>query len=168
MSGKKSKNKGSGYERKIAKMLKSIWPDGDFERTPMSGGSQLRIGWKLTGDIVTNSPTFDFCVECKKVEGWKLEKLFEDDINPIIYKWWSQTIEEAEVVKKKPMLIFSRNFVTDFVAIKMSHWPDGLKKPRFYLKTPHFVIFEFKELKAFYEGTRKERRSKEGTDSTSE
>lgn len=160
---KKSKTKGSGYERKVAKMLKSIWPDGDFERTPMSGGSQLRVGWKLTGDIVTNSSTFDFCVECKKVEGWRLEQLFTDSTALLIYKWWNQASEQAQLIKKKPMLIFSRNNIEDFVAIKSSHWPNDLNKPSFYLKTPYFVIFRFDNLRALYERESREKRKAKGS-----
>jgi len=149
-SGKKAKRKGSGFERKISKFLKEMWPDGEFERTPMSGGSQLRKGWKLAGDIVTTSLTFPFCVECKKQEKWRLEGLHLRD--NIINKWWHQALDESRLVGKKPLLIFSRNHSPIYAAIRTKDWPrETLKYPAFFIKTPKFIVFLFEEIGKLYE-----------------
>lgn len=62
-AGKKSKTKGNNFERKVAKML-SQWWGSKFYRTPMSGGSKLKEGFHLAGDVVTDDLTFCFHTEC--------------------------------------------------------------------------------------------------------
>lgn len=113
--GKGAKNKGSSYERKIAKLL-SNWFYGDDDslvRAPRSGGGS----WK--GDIVKNPEKenilFNFCIECKNEEGWKLEQLFNQDCEKsMIMKFWYQTIKQCPE-DKIPLLIFTRNFQPNFL-----------------------------------------------------
>ena len=145
--GKYSKNKGGGFERKVAKKLREMWPDGEFERTPKSGGLQLKKGWKLGGDIATTSPTFPFCVECKDREGWNFKQFLSPACQ--IYKWWDQAVKDAKTTNKKPMLIFTRNYWPTFVAVRKEDWPFRLITD-FIVSTPEFVCFEFSELERLY------------------
>ena len=129
-AGKMAKNKGSAFERKIAKSLQDWW-NGDkteedegyyqFQRTPLSGGSQLAEGWGLAGDIVTNDPGFPFHIECKKQEGWSFSALMSEGGAAGFIKWWQQSAEESKITKKEPVVIFSKNNVKPLFAIKKSY-----------------------------------------------
>lgn len=107
------RTKGATAERKLAKLF-SKWWGSDFARTPMSGGfatAKFREDWNAAGDLVTPDPTFPFCVESKKVEGWKLEQLLTSN-KTIIHSWWKQTIDETPdmgVKSKMPLLVFTKN-----------------------------------------------------------
>lgn len=110
-AGVRAKTKGNAFERRIAKMLKEWWglynPDADFQRTPLSGGSRLKEGWMLVGDIVCNDPTYPFHTELKNRERWRIDQIFEDT-GPVISEWWAQTVVECPV-EKEPLLILTRN-----------------------------------------------------------
>jgi hypothetical protein len=111
--GINSKNKGAEYERKIAKALGSWWGE-QFQRTPASGGLQWKKDNRVTGDIVTPPESvFPFTIECKKREGWSLEQFLKNTGE--MEEWWTQCIRDAKKIDKKPMVIFSKNFDTDYV-----------------------------------------------------
>ena len=122
--GKGSKEKGAGYERKIAKILNDYmtclgW--GEASRTPRSGGwakasndPELR---KLRGDI-TLPGACPFMVETKKREGWSLDQVFRAGLETWEpYKWFVEGAAKAKHAEKLPVLVFSRNHVPDLVMI---------------------------------------------------
>lgn len=101
--------KGQAAERKLAKLFSNWW-GSEFARTPLSGGfatAKFREDWNAAGDLVTPDPTFPFCVESKKVEGWNLEQLLTSD-RTLIHKWWAQTVKETPE-GKIPLLVFTKN-----------------------------------------------------------
>jgi hypothetical protein len=58
----------------VAKKLQKWWnQDGkfkyEFKRTPQSGGSSLKQGWGLAGDIATTAPNWPYHIECKNAPG---------------------------------------------------------------------------------------------------
>ncbi|AGR47038.1 resolvase [Bacillus phage Shanette] len=115
--GINSKNKGAEYERKIAKALGSWWGE-QFQRTPASGGLQWKKDNRVTGDIVTPPESvFPFTIECKKREGWSLEQFLKNTGE--MEEWWTQCIRDAAKIDKKPMVIFSKNFDTDYVLMDL-------------------------------------------------
>lgn len=96
ISAKNRNNRSRGHanERRLAKQLKKWWsPDGkyDFVRTPQSGGSKLKVGWKLAGDICTNAPDWPFHIECKREKGWELEQILTAD-KCRLKEYWDQAI----------------------------------------------------------------------------
>jgi hypothetical protein len=114
---KNSRAKGARGERAFARKFEEWWGT-DFTRTPSSGGfatAKFRDDWNAAGDLVTPDPAFPFCVECKWVEGWTLEQLF----NPgcIIYSWWEQTKKETPD-GKIPLLVFKKNSSPMYVMIR--------------------------------------------------
>lgn len=112
-----SKNKGSSYELKIAKLLSEWWGE-EFHRTPMSGGLHWKEDNRVAGDIVTPpNSIFPFSIECKKRESWKLDDLLKT--NTEIDSYWYQCVRDARAVKLKPMVIFSKNFYGDLMMITM-------------------------------------------------
>ena len=113
--GRKSKNKGSAYELKIAKLM-SLWWQEDFHRVPASGGLHWGADSRVAGDIVPPQDLdFPFVIECKKREEWTMDHILLDISQP--KEWWAQVVNDARRVKKVPMLIFSRNRAKDFVMI---------------------------------------------------
>jgi hypothetical protein len=76
---RQNRSRGHGYERDIAKHLTEWWrkfdPTAEFQRTPSSGGSALKVGWDMAGDLTTNSKQFPLHLECKKQKNWALSDL---------------------------------------------------------------------------------------------
>lgn len=114
--GKMSINKGSEYERSIARLL-STWAGFKLIRTPMSGA------WSGTsGDIIPENSAlhFPFLVECKKQENWCFEAILAG--NGCFYDWLGQLDGEVSVDKlmtgltRIPLLIFSRNHKPNYIA----------------------------------------------------
>jgi hypothetical protein len=107
-AGASSRRKGANFERNIAKKLKKWWPGNhDFKRTPQSGGSALKEGWGLAGDVATTAPDFRFHIECKNAPGsFKgLHNLFSSA--SALWKWWGQAENECPN-DKTPLLIVNR------------------------------------------------------------
>lgn len=116
-AGKKSKRKGSTFERGVAKELAAWW-GGEFTRTPSSGGwgksKFAREGFNASGDIVTSEADFPFCIECKAQEGWTLEHLLTCTDTCQTAKHWKQAVDETPP-GKIPLLIFTKKFQSIFV-----------------------------------------------------
>ncbi|MCF6205304.1 MAG: hypothetical protein L3J47_00220 [Sulfurovum sp.] len=109
-SGKKSKRKGSSQELKLAKAFQKWWGEGQFARSPGSGGwgrPQNRDGFNASGDIITTARDFPWCIEIKHVEGWTLDQLLLNE-GCMIHGWWQQTVEETPVLLR-PLLLFKKN-----------------------------------------------------------
>jgi hypothetical protein len=108
----KSKIKGSAYEAKIVGILNKEFPTIQFERVPLSGAISY-----LKGDIWTPHDTaaWPWCIEAKHYKELEWNNLLTAKSTDII-RFWEQTIREAEVMKKKPLLIFRWNRSKDFVA----------------------------------------------------
>ena len=113
---KRSKNRGSTFERKIAKAftekLKETEFETEFHKTPASGG--LRWSKKVLsviGDITCDRDDFIFTIECKKNEAIDVEVLFYkrklNKSNDLI-SFYSQACDEAIRADKEPMLVVER------------------------------------------------------------
>lgn len=111
-----SRNKGSGYERKVAKMMTDWWGGGNFSRVPASGGLHWGNDQRVAGDIIPPPESnFPFVTECKKREEWTMEHILLNIGQP--KTWWEQVVLDARRVNLVPYLIFSRNRAKDFVMI---------------------------------------------------
>lgn len=106
-----SKNKGSVYEAKIAKLLTNEFKV-EFRRVPLSGAIDY-----LKGDIWTPKDTawWPYCIECKHYKDIQWNNFLTSKTTDMLV-FWKQTIREAEVMEKKPLLIFRWNRSKDFVA----------------------------------------------------
>lgn len=105
-----SRDKGSTYERGIAKIL-SEWAGMEVRRTPLSGGWSKDPGFNVAGDVVCSDPRFYLHCEMKKREGWYLEDLLAGvrlSGTSSLWSWWSQCTKEC-VEGRAPLLIFSKN-----------------------------------------------------------
>lgn len=108
----RSKIKGSVYEAKIRDILNKEFTNIKFERVPLSGSIEY-----LKGDIWTPHDTaaWPWCIEAKHYSELEWNNLLTAKSTDIL-NFWKQTIREAEVMNKKPLLIFRWNRSKDFVA----------------------------------------------------
>lgn len=107
----RSKIKGSAYEAKIATLLSDEF-NKEFRRVPLSGAIDY-----LKGDIWTPHDTawWPYCIECKHYSDLEWNNLLTAKTTDIL-NFWRQAVREAEVMNKKPLLIFRWNRSKDFVA----------------------------------------------------
>jgi hypothetical protein len=105
------KIKGSAYEAKIALLLSKEFGK-EFRRVPLSGAIDY-----LKGDIWMPHDTawFPYCIECKHYASIEWNNLLTSKTTDM-YSFWAQTVREAGVMRKKPLLIFRWNRSKDFVA----------------------------------------------------
>jgi len=105
------KIKGSAYEAKIALLLSKEFGK-EFRRVPLSGAIDY-----LKGDIWMPHDTawFPYCIECKHYAAIEWNNLLTSKTTDM-YSFWAQTVREAGVMHKKPLLIFRWNRSKDFVA----------------------------------------------------
>ena len=118
-SGRMAKNKGANFERFVAKLFEKWW-GSKFYRTPMSGGSQLKDGFNMAGDLCTDDVSFPFHIECKKQEKWELAQLFVSEVcRP--WAWLKQCLKECPD-GHIPLLIMTKNQYPIWVMMLMSTW----------------------------------------------
>lgn len=109
-----SRRKGSSFENLIAKRFTEVL-GFEVRRTPRSGAYGGE-GWSsMSGDIMF-AGDFEYYVELKNRESWKLEQLFNYDVGEF-WSWAQTTWDAARENGKKPMLIFKRNHVEPLVAL---------------------------------------------------
>jgi hypothetical protein len=109
------RQKGSVGEREVARLIQQWWATVDakakFVRTPLSGGwgtAQVRSDFRASGDLMTTSFSFPWCVEIKRREGWKLGNVIGGEKSPV-WGWWAQTWTAAQEAGADPMLWFRKN-----------------------------------------------------------
>lgn len=140
------KQKGNNYEGQIAKKLSKALAPLTFMRSP---GSGARLGGKnfatfshmfgedatklFVGDVVpTNEKDcelqFKFSIECKS---YKTPDNFPGLVsgNANFFKWFEESVVDAEKIQKLPMLIFKWNHTASFVGVL--HEPKSSVKPNF-------------------------------------
>ena len=112
----KSKIKGTAYEAKIKRYLNSHL-DIEFERMPLSGAIEY-----LKGDLWPPHDTaaWPYCIECKHYKDIQWNNLLTAKTTDLL-QFWRQADREAEVMKKKPLLIFRWNRSKDFIG-----WNDDI------------------------------------------
>lgn len=113
-AGASARRKGHSFERKIAKDLEKWWPEGhQFKRTPMSGGSALKEGWGLAGDICTTDSKFIWHLELKNAPSQfsGLHNLFSAKAN--VWKWLLQAKRDCPI-DKLPIIIVNRYDMSTF------------------------------------------------------
>lgn len=128
--GRSSKNKGSSYERKIAKVFKDKL-DIELKRTPQSGGfaKDTEKGEEFRGDIVCIDDSIDFKLhaECKDHSSWSLPS-------------WLRQAEEDCPQGKIPIVIYHRRQKNkdgkriqeagDFVSLSLEDFLDLVDKDK--------------------------------------
>lgn len=113
MSGRKSKDKGSRFERELAKQFQE-WSGLELRRTPLSGG-WAKQNPNASGDITCIDPDalFPFHIEAKNNESWNWEAILRGTCQ-VFEDWWDQTISTCPATKV-PLLVFSKNYHSTWV-----------------------------------------------------
>ena len=103
-----SKQKGSDFERKVAKML-TEWSGYEFRRTPMSGALHWENDARVLSDIVPPlNLGFPFSIECKKREdSWDFDFILKGTSS--IWEFWKQCLRDAQSEDLEPLLVLSKN-----------------------------------------------------------
>lgn len=149
------KQKGNGFERKVAKKL-TEWCGQKFNRTPMSGALRWDNDKRVVSDIVPpQSMKWPFSVECKCVESsWEFNTLLENTAT--LWKHWEQADSDAQREDMIPMLVFTKNYRNDFVAVYQETFSNlqlGSKKsysfPYILVNSPTFAPVVVTHLDSF-------------------
>ena len=116
--GRKSRNKGATYERRIAHILSEWWTHGEskraFRRTVMSGGWDKRFA---AGDLLAPVPDFPVHIEIRKREEFALGSLLKGGV---IWTWWREGIETAD--GKSLWYVMSKNGEVDYLVMGYRDW----------------------------------------------
>lgn len=112
----KSKIKGSSYEAKIRDILTKELKI-EFKRMPLSGSLEY-----LKGDLWTPHDTaaWPYCIECKHYAEVNWNGLLTAKTSDLL-NFWRQAVREAEVMKKKPLVIYRWDRSKDYIC-----WNDGI------------------------------------------
>lgn len=151
-----SKQKGSDYERKVAKIL-SDWSGREFHRTPMSGSLRWSNDKRVVSDIVPSQDLVDkgwpFSIECKKVEGsqWEFSNFIEGT-SMTLKDHWKQCCDDAKRENMIPMLVFSKNRRDTFIIITRDVFSKLGINPKSYINLVHndqdLIIMKLSDLLA--------------------
>jgi hypothetical protein len=137
-AGKGAKNKGANFERKIAKLFTQWFKnnnlEGEFYKTPASGGLRWQKRDDVIGDLCTPD-NFLATIECKNTEVWQFRELFQQTLavapkkiqkgknkgKPVspssIGEFWYQSCDEAQRADRLPMLVFTKNYYSDYIMV---------------------------------------------------
>ena len=153
---KNSRNKGSRFERTIAKAWES-WTGYKFSRTPGSGG--WAKAKDAMGDLVCtdekHSRRFPFSIECKNYQEIKFEHILLGLRSCKIISFWEQATKDAKRCGKIPVLIMRYNSMPKGEAFFMVNKEvDSFLKDqspeisRMEISTPkiHVFVYMFKEV----------------------
>lgn len=143
-TGARAKKKGSSFEEKTATAL-SNWYNKNaksplkkaFYRVPASGALQWSINMNVDGDVIADPVIeFNYCIECKNVEGWSIDNIMRG--NKYFPAWLAQSVREGTNIKKVPLLVFSKNYAKAMVMAPYNSKLAGLLDP-YIIKTVEYV-----------------------------
>jgi Holliday junction resolvase len=145
-----SRQKGAGFERKIAKILNETFNTKEFSRTPGSGAyattHSLPEHLKIYGDLITPKD-FKFCIEAKKgYNKESLDSLFNNKSN--LWSFINQTIRDAEKAKKEPLLIIQQDRQQILALTNKNIFPNNLYNIEINTQEKTYSIYLFKDLLA--------------------
>ncbi len=120
-----ARTKGSAFERKIATMLREwLGPQWIVMRnqTDRQKGQVDDQGGEFTITHLDKTTRFPWAIECKAVEAFDHSQLWDAPIGGPLPKFWAQAVRQAEIVARRPLLIFKRNFCEILVAEEGCHY----------------------------------------------
>jgi len=136
---RRSKQKGSGFERKIAVSLREALnlSKQDVFRAPNSGGHPFMRAGDLMLSLAAQKQ-FPFSVECKHHKAWTADGFFTPRV---MERTWTEQALAATPKGLHPMLVVSGNNTGAYFACRKSIlaqvYPELLKKlPRLFFRNP--------------------------------
>jgi len=120
-AGKRSKEKGKRYERRVASLFTEFTEVG-FRKIPSSGGFNKTGGvviaeHKFCGDIICDRDDFDFFIEAKNRESYSHTAIIKSIKTCEFTQWWGKTVYESIGLKLQPLLFFKPGTQDDFIGI---------------------------------------------------
>lgn len=134
---KNVKQKGSAFERKIAKLFEA-WTGYKWKKTILSGGS-----WEK-GDITPAYRRSEWVIELKNTEGWRYKDFWTG--KGFIWKWWAKLLKEAD--GRRPLLVMTQNFSPTLAVISNTDPLAEYMKDAFdtYFICDNFIVVKLDDL----------------------
>ena len=134
-----SRNKGNGFERKIANLLNDSFNTKEFNRSPGSGAyattHNLPEHLKIYGDLITPN-NFKFCIECKK--GYNKENIYSLlDNSSTFWGFINQCEKDSEKSYKLPLVLFQQDRRAVLAITRADVFPEHLNKVRICGEKPY-------------------------------
>lgn len=131
--GRSSKTKGASYERTLIKLFTEAFPDGEFARTPMSGGFHKKASKEsLRGDLSCLNEGKEFLLH---IEAKNHKTLHIND-------WWKQATEDCPDGKIPTLCIHRGQEIKDgvrtlasedFILLRLKDFLSIVDKPKVML-----------------------------------
>ena len=112
-TGRKARQNGRAFEQAIARDLRAwLGPEWLVSRLKTSyqaeAGGEFEIKWHppmgLAG-LDGGGPVFPVALECKRDARFKTDQLWKPAVSAAFREFWSQAVEQAEAVGKRPWLV---------------------------------------------------------------
>lgn len=142
-SGRGSREKGAGFERRCARLM-GEWVGLPFHRVPASGGLRWKKTDNTTGDLISDKP-IPVSIECKNNESWSWTNILNGKPNSAFTKWWTQCRDDAHRAHKAPLLLFTKNLESIWAAFV----PESAPFYSYIQLQSGVIIVRFDELRAF-------------------
>ena len=146
---RKSRNKGAGFERDVAKALSKWWGSGplSFRRTPLSGGWDRT---KAAGDLLVPDD-FPWAIECKATKLWDLAQLITGE--GALVNYWRQAATDAAYAcpPRAPVLLLRNRSVGTLLVMRWCDVPADRLGPfprqiRGQIDGERVVVYQFAAL----------------------
>lgn len=93
----------------MAKELADWWGDGEFHRTPASGGLRWKSSHRIHGDLACPGSFPWQAPELKHREDWSLDDAFAAKKTAPLHRYWKDAIAAAKRAESEPLLVLRRN-----------------------------------------------------------
>ena len=124
--GRRSRNKGASFERKIAEKFKKFFGI-ELSRTPQSGGfmKKSEVADNFRGDILPTDKNVKLHVhvECKNAVKWSLPS------------WLAQAESDCPKDRKSIVIFHKDNSSIDYVCLKLEDFLQMVKPEQIYTRT---------------------------------
>lgn len=115
--GKSNLARSKAHERQVACWL-TEWSGVEFRRRRVTGRDHATTTIDGVADVICTRPDFRYCVEYKCGAGFSLDAVLAGGGKTKFDQWWNQTLEDAELCGKEPMLFFRPATGQNWVAVK--------------------------------------------------
>ena len=111
-TGRKARQNGAAFERQIARDLREwLGPEWAVARLKTSyqaeAGGEFEIAWHAPphDDRTPAVPVFPVALELKRDASFRTDQLWKPRVSAAFRGFWSQAVEQAEAVGKRPWLV---------------------------------------------------------------
>ena len=112
-TGRKARRNGAELEKRVARDLRAWlgdeWTVSRLKTSYQAGaGGEFEIAFSDPGGLLEHTgqvPIFPVAIECKRDARFKTDQLWKPGVGAFFRSAWSQAVEQAEAVGKRPWLV---------------------------------------------------------------